>query len=451
MDKTIETNLVKIIPVLVILWCVTMFAALYNGWFDCLTFSTCRNDLKGIDFFAVPKSFINLTEGRSAFDTWGGEAWGPYATWYLAHPAYSVFVASWFSFFDPWTSYWVFGIFSLILFAASAWLISKDTDIPLLKVSAFFFLLCSMLTFAVLYTGNMHAPIVLSITLILSALYKLAVNGNKNTAPANKLLMGGLLLSFFSKPVVVLFMPVLLINRLTRKTAFISLCIYAVVSLLFLVIPAFNPESIGISRTIEIALDPAFIKENLNIYKNNYVLNEYMKDNSIHWLNLIAQSDHYWNHVDIFSLSAFLNTLAGRQLPGIIYKLPIYIGIGLSLMAWKIKDAGKLSEFTLFLVAAIALTFFLGYNTVWEYQYALVLPLLAYIPVFYSKQMITRAELYLLMGTGIFFLLPNLYFLFPKDQGISTTMMTIIRLDRVIPAVVFFIVFTAAAVRRLRS
>ncbi len=449
MKESFQTILIKIFPSLIIVWCLTMFGALYFGWFDGLTFSTNKQDLKGIDFFAVPKSFINLTEGLSAFNTWGGDPWGPYATWYLAHPAFSVFVASWFSFFDPWTSYWLFGIFSLILFAASAFIISRDAESPLHRVLPYFFLLCSMLTFAVLYTGNMHAPLVLSLTLILSGLYKLAYHDAVSKPRGITLLLAGLLISFFSKPIVILFMPVLLINRITRKTAFISLCIYALVSFLFLVIPVFNPESIGLAKTIEIALDPAFIKENLNIYKNNYVLNEYMKDNSIHWLNLIAQSDHYWNHVDIFSLSSFMNTLAGTRLPGVIYKLPFYACLLLSLASFRIKDRFRQMEFTILIISAITLTFFLGYNTVWEYQYALVLPLMAYAPLLYRKSLLSRTELYVLMISGTGFLLPNLYFLYYGETDVTHTMMNVIRLDRIIPALVFYVLFLAAAIRKL--
>lgn len=443
--------LLKFLPVLIIVWCVSMIGALYFGWFDCLTFSTCRQDLRGIDFFAVPKSFINLMEGRSAFDTWGGEQWGPYATWYLAHPAYSVFVASWFSFFEPWTSYWVFAFFSLGLFAACAYLISNDAESRINKLLPWFFLLCSTLTFAVLYTGNMHAPVVLSITLILSGLFGLTYKGIGQERRSNNLLMIGLLISFFSKPVVILFMPLLLINRITRRQAFISLMIYGIVSLLFLIIPVLNPEAIGIPKTIELFLDPAFVKENMNIYKNNFKLNEFMKDNSIHWLNLIAQSDFYWNHVDIFSLSSFLNTLAGKQLPGFIYKLPYWICAGLSLFAFRIKDRAKLMEYTLLIVSAICFTFFLGYNSVWEYQYALVLPLLAYVPIIYSRGLISRSQMWTLLISGIFFLIPNFYWIFPKENDPDNFMMNCIRAGRVLPAVIFYCCYVYTAIGHIKQ
>lgn len=436
------------LPAVIIVFCLVMFLALYFGWFDCLTYSTCSQDLKGIDFFAVPKSFINLTEGRSPYDTWGGEQWGPYATWYLAHPAYSVFIASWFSFPEPWTSYWLFGFFTLALFIACGWIISRDARDPLDKRLAFFFLTCSMLVFAVIYTGNMHAPLVLSLTLILSGLFSISFKDEASRV-GKKFLMAGLLISFFSKPIVILFMPLLLVNKITRKTGMVSLLIYGIISFLFLVVPALNPESIGIPKTIEIALDPTFVKENMNIYKNNFVLNEYMKDNSIHWLNLVAQSDFYWNHVDIFSLSSFVNTLAGRQLPGFLYKLPYMACFILSLLAFRIKNHKRLMEFTLVVISAITLTFFLGYNTVWEYQYALVLPLVAYVPILHKKRLFTRSEMIILMSAGVFFLLPNFFFLFGKEAVMNAFTMNMIRLDRVVPALIYFVVYVLVAVRIL--
>ena len=108
-----KENLSKILPYFIGTSLLITLLSLHFGWLNMFFFGAEHANVQGIDYFAVPKSFLNLLENRSVFDTWGGTAYGPYSTWYLAHPAFSVFVASWFSFFSPWTSYWVFCIFSL--------------------------------------------------------------------------------------------------------------------------------------------------------------------------------------------------------------------------------------------------------------------------------------------------------------------------------------------------
>ena len=89
----------------------------------------------------------------------------------------------------------------------------------------------------------------------------------------------------------------------------------------------FNPQGLSYNKLMSVAWDFDFIKQNMNIYKNNFVLNEYMKDNSIHWLNLIAQSDYKLMHIDIYSLPVFLDTLMGKALPSAFYKMPVYLSL----------------------------------------------------------------------------------------------------------------------------
>ena len=102
-----------LLPAFIGCFVLIMLLSLHYGILNMFFFGAEHANVQGIDYFAVPKSFLNLVEQRSIYDTWGGSAYGPYATWYLAHPAFSIFVASWFSFFSPWTSYWLFSIFSL--------------------------------------------------------------------------------------------------------------------------------------------------------------------------------------------------------------------------------------------------------------------------------------------------------------------------------------------------
>jgi hypothetical protein len=88
-------------------------------------------------------------------------------------------------------------------------------------------------------------------------------------------------------------LPLLLFTKETRKTTIKSLVIYGIVSLIFIVVPMFNPEGVGLQKLMTLNTD--FIKQNMNIYKNNFVLNAFMKDNAMHWFNLIAQSEYKLN------------------------------------------------------------------------------------------------------------------------------------------------------------
>ena len=135
----------------------------------------------------------------------GGTRYAPgSSTWYLAHPAFSLFVASWFSFFLPWTSYWLFVLFSIAIMGYCGYLISKLTDSVYKKYISYLLLVCALPTYWMLFVGNMHAPLVLALTLILISIYELAYSENeKDIKTANKKLLLGLLISFFSKPILI--------------------------------------------------------------------------------------------------------------------------------------------------------------------------------------------------------------------------------------------------------
>ena len=433
-----KQNLSKILPFIVIACVLLMLGSLHFGWLNPFFFGAEHATVQGIDYFAVPKSYLNLLEGRSIFDTWGGTMYGPYATWYLAHPAFSVFVASWFSFFSPWLSYWLFDLFSLAIMAYCAYLISKTTTDVFYKRLAYAVILCAFPTYWLLFVGNMHAPLVLALTLILLAIYEFTYN--ENDKQANRKLLAGLLISFFSKPIVLLMLPLFLLIKETRKTTVKALIIYAVVSVLFIVVPVLNPQGVGLTRLGNILFDFDFIKENMNIYKNQFVLNEFMKDNSIHWLNLIAQSDYKLMHIDVFSLPVFLDTMLGKALPAGIYKLPVYLSVLLSAAVSLIDDRKVRLESTLLLVMAISLTFFLSYNTVWEYQFTSALPVIALLPVLRSKNVFYKKYIPLMFITGLLFCLPTFYFLFRSGDYQSTTALTLIRFNRIVPALLIFLV-----------
>lgn len=428
----------RVLPFFIITFVLLMLGSLYWGWLDPFFFGSEHAHVQGIDYFAVPKSYLNLLEGKSLFDTCGGVQYGPYATWYLAHPAYSVFVASWFSYFSPWVSYALFAVFSLAIMAYCAYLISKITNNIFHKRLCYAVMLCAFPVYWMMYVGNMHAPLVLALTLILLSLYEYAYSDNSKRA--GNLLFAGLLISFFSKPIVVLMLPLFLLLKETRGVTFKSLLIYGFVSLLFIIVPVLNPESVGWTKLTNIMFDFDFIKENLNIYKNQFVLNEYMKDNSIHWLNLIAQSDYKLMHIDVFSLPVFLDTLLGRTIPAGIYKLPIYISLGLSVAVACINDKKIRLESALLLVMAISLTFFLSYNTIWEYQFASALPVIAILPILKEKNVFYSGYISVMFVIGLLICLPSLYILVRSGDYQSSFALSLIRFTRIVPVLVIFLI-----------
>jgi hypothetical protein len=444
-QKSIKTALIRSIPYLVIAWVAVMLLSLRFGFLNVFSYSAAHYDTQGIDFFSLPKAFLNLLDHRSLYDSWGGAAYGPHSTWFISHPAFGLIVGFWFAFFPPWTSYWLFVLFSLGLFAWSARLLAENTDDPLLRRACYLLIICSFPTYWVLFSGNIQAVSVLSFALILAALFTLAYQTDETKRGTAKIqLLAGLLISFFSKPFALLFVPLLLVNKSTRHTTLAALLIYAVVSVLCLFTPLLNPESIGAGETLRLALHPQFVKDNLNVYKNHFALNSSMKDNSIHWLHLVAQSDYYWNHIDIISLTTFANTLAGRVLPSFIFKLPLLFALLLSLPLAMIRDARKKLELALVLTMALTLTFFLSYHTVWEYQYTLFLPAVALWPLLREKNVFFRRWVPWLLAVSAFFYLPTFYFLFPGRE-VDAFLLNAVRLNKVVPALLVYLMLITIA------
>lgn len=309
-------------------------------------------------------------------------------------------------------------------------------------------LLCAFPFYWTLYVGNIQQFFVLSLALVHLGLFGLAFPKTLTWSKyAHGLLLAGLLISFFSKPLVILMMPMLLIVPVTRLTTVKALGIYVVVSLLFLVVPVLNPEGTGLARNIELALNLNYVKEHMNIYNNNFQLNADMKDNGMHWFNLIAQSDFYLNHVEVYSLPVFINTVVGERLPGILFKLPILITVLASVGLFFIKDKAKQLEATLWLSGAIVCTFFLSYNTVWEYQYTAILPFIAIMALLYERNIIKKQVAWVAFAAAIFIYLPTAYVLMGVAAP-STTQLHLLRISKVLPTLVLFILALVEVGRR---
>ena len=253
--------------------------------------------IASFDFVSVPRSFLNLLQGKSIFNTFY-LSYGSIATPYFYHPALSLLVGSWLSLFKPNTAFTLFVYISIIILIYSAFLISKQTNNILIKRLSYFLILCSFPTYLMLWNAQMHVFTVLAVTLVIVSLLKIFKNQNHKNI--NLILLAGLLISFFSKPIIILFLPVLFFTKETRCTALLSFGIYILVSLLFIFLPVLNPEGIDTTKL--------FDKNFHTSLSNNYDYNEYLEyynfDNIIHWIHIIKQSKNVpTNNFELFSFS----------------------------------------------------------------------------------------------------------------------------------------------------
>ena len=405
------------------------------GLLDRFFFDTLHADVQGIDYYSLPKAWLNLAGGRSLYGTFDPPSYGPHFTWYLAHPMLAVLLGWPLSRLDPSDSYGVFTMFSLAVMAVCAFLLGRETEDALKRRVIWLLLLGAFPTFDMLYVGNVQAFTVLGLSLLLIALLRLA----RNQLRSEPFLLAGLLVSLFTKPVVLLILPLLLLLRETRRAAIRVLAIYAAVSALFEIVPALNPQGIGLRRVMWLIAHPAFVRATMGIYTNHLVLTPDMRDNSVHWFNLVAQSGFRLAHIDVFSLPLFLDGLLGRRTPDWPYLLPTVAVLALSLPVACLRVGSGRRECALLLAAAASLDFFVSYPTVWEYQYTAVLPVAAVLLLLPASPTFGKGTRAWSLGLAACLWLPSLYFL--SGRGLpSMAEITLVRLDRVLPVTALFAV-----------
>jgi hypothetical protein len=188
----------------------------------------------------------------------------------------------------------------------------------------------------------------------------------------------------------------------------------------------------------------------MNIYADHFNLTPDMKDNSVHWFNLVAQSSYRMNHIDIFSLPVFLDTLLGARTPGWLYQLPLLLVLGLTVAVARLRDSLVRLQTALLLLMAASLTFFLSYPTVWEYQYTGVLPVVAVLLLMRASAapspQLPRTLLNWTLALSACVWLPSLYF-FVEGRAVDAATLTLIRLDRVLPVTLLFLLLVLAVAR----
>ena len=433
--------LIRVLPWLTGLGVLVEMLSLRLGLLNIFFYDAVHADVQGIDYFSLPRGFLNLVAGKSMYDTFGQAKYGPHATWYLAYPALVPVLGSWLSKFGAMTSYGLYTMISLTMMAVCAWLLARETDDALMQRLIWFLVMTAFPTYWMLFVGNVQALLVLAMGMVFAGVMGLTYRDR-----GEALLLAGLLLSLLSKPVVLLMSPALLLVKETRRATVRALAVYAVVSAIFELMPRLNPEAIGLQRVAWLAVHPGYVRATMNIYTNHLQLNDAMKDNSAHWFNLIAQTGTRFVHIDVFSLPVFLDVLLGMRTPTWIYQVPMITLLGLSLLVARMPQGRTRLEALLLLLMAASISFFLAYPTTWEYQYTSVLPVAGALLALRERSVFyERARLWL-FGLAAFAWLPSLYWL---TEGKTATAQVVLMIwaDRVVPVTLLFVVAIVVAAR----
>ena len=240
---------------------------------------------QGIDFFCVPKAFINLWHSKSAFDTWLPPMYGPHATWFVLHPAVAIVMGGPLAWLPPFGAYGVFAALSLGLLTLSATLLARHAATAWRRVLIYGALITSPVTYWLLFVGNIHGLVVLASALLFVGFYEMCAPALPPALgiPPTLKVGSGLLLSLLTKPLLVLIAPALLMVPRTRRVTLSALTGYAAVTAAFIWVPWLNPQGVGTSRLIALFAAPTWVKAHLNIYHNHFVLAPEMRDNAMHF------------------------------------------------------------------------------------------------------------------------------------------------------------------------
>lgn len=389
-----------ILPIITVLTVILFLLSLKYRFLDIFVVGAFHGKI-GNDFFSIPGSFLNLLDHRSIYNR--NYNFGPYATWYPYHPAVSLVLGSWLSLFKPWTAFCIFVAISIGIMLYSAYSISTLTSSLFLKQLCYFLILCTFPTYLMLWNAQMHVFTILSVSLIMVGLFK-ASRENRTDSKIQYKVLAGLLVSLFTKPIALLFFPVLLATKETRLTTIIATLLYGSVSLLFLFIPFLNPAG----------------------------------SNETHWSNIYHQSSVIMSsNRELFSLSTFINHLLKQEIHPWVFKIPVILMALISSVNLFVSKKKERMLFALLIVILATSSYYLSYNTIWEYQYTTLLPAIAMIAILYNSRDMAadKTVLWFILGVSVLFYLPTPYFLFPDTY---LQHMSLYRVTRVGPVLLMF-------------
>lgn len=420
-------------------WIVVLLASLRYGLLDRFFFDSSHAHVQGIDFFPVVRAFLSVLHGHSAYDTFSVN-YGPYATWFLYHPLLAVALGPPLAWMQPWTAYAVWAAVSFLLMSLSAWLVMRLSSDPLRRALVALAMLGAFPVYSMLYVGNVQALTVLSVTLVLVGLAQMAkLDGADPDYEAimrrsQGMLLAGLLLSLFSKPVVLLMLPLLWMMPETRRTAWKAFAIYGVVSLAFVAVPLLNPDGMDWSERIWLVTHPTMVQQTMNVYTNGFTVTQPMKDNAVHWFAIVALTDYRLMHIDVYSLPVFLDSWLHMHTPEVLYRLPAILILEFSAMVAFLRGRRARLRAALHLTMAASMAYLVMYSLVWEYHYTVLLPVLGLLLVRKNWNAAEKSMLTL----GALVCGPSLYFLVSRQNPALLSVQNVIRLDRVVPATAIF-------------
>lgn len=424
---------------LTVAWIALLLCSLRTGWLDRFFYDTDRLPTPGTDFFSVERGWLSLLAGRSEYDTFH-TAYGPYATWLNYHPLLAVVVGPLLMRFSPFVAYAIWTGISALLMAMSAWLIARRED-ALHRAAGMLLLLGSFPTFIMLQSGNVQALLILSVALIFTALRGLAEEAS--CSKSQTFLLAGLLLSLFSKPIVLAMLPLFLLLPETRRTALVACGTYLGVSLSCLLVPAWNPEPITWRDRWMWLSHPQAIASTMNVYTNHFTVTAPMRDNAVHWFAMIGITDFRFLHIDVYALSALMDGWLGFATPNVLYRVPILLVLEMSVLVTLVRERRTRMQAALLVAMAASLLLILSYGVVWEYHYTLVLPVVAVCLV----QMPQSRMLQCISILGLFIWLPSLYVMFRSQDLQCLDIQNTVRAERVLPVLAAFLLLLAEATR----
>jgi hypothetical protein len=414
--ESFKKYLIKLLPFLTIIFVLLMLLSLKFRFLDIFVVGSWHGRI-GNDFFSVPRSFLNLLKQTSMFSSTGFSSYGPYGGMYAYHPALSILAGSWLSLCKPWVSYMLFVIISIIILIYCGFLISKRTSNILIKRFAYFSILCTFPTYLMLWNAQMHVFTVLSATLIMVSLLDIFTNKKKyGKSEINVKLLIGLLASLFTKPIVILFFPILFFSKETRRTVIACLLVYTLVTAIFFIVPFLNPESDNIMHWM-------FFIHHSNV--------GYTGDSES--FNTVTSPDYF----EFFSLPTFIDSLCLKKINPLIYKIPIILVLIPSFMILFIKNRNDRILILLLTMILAIYSFYLSYTRIWEYFYTTLLPTIPIMAILYKKELFSNHNKILkyCLVVSISFYLPALFFL---SRNHPYYFLEISRIIRLIPVVLIF-------------
>jgi len=374
---------------------------------------------KGLDFFSIPRSFISYLHGRSVYEVFDtGFSYGPYSQYFVFHPAVSFVFGSWLHLFSPWVSYRIFLIGSLLMLAHLS-LLMKDC-FQKSKYASFagaYVVFFSIMTYSMLLKGQIHVLCVLGCGYVLWVLQKSV--GTSPTPALKRFFIFGVLLSLFSKPLIAVAFPALLLNRIWRRPTLKAIGFYLLISAV-LVLVSSSHSSDSIKQLMD--FPNSFVGDKDKNWKKYDIF--------WHWAWMVQETSYIGNSLKTglryFSLPALLRVYVFPWMQNsVLFQLFYVPPLLLSFRSEKNRD-----EILLLVIFAMS-SYFLCITAVWEYHYIslqIMIPFLFWLSN-RTRDAFEKRCLLVASAFGLLLFLPSTYFFRPYWSSFSDIAGNLFRLS----------------------